>query len=175
VGNTTRENYIQIICDGWNQIGLSCSTNPTSFGTLVTQLLGGEYTGFIMLGLTGVDPAGGSNVVPCGTALHLNHVNCDPDATSGPDAPDASQLAVEEAFLAGFAATSVADAQPAFDQMQIAWAENQPWLQLAIQNGLFALRTDRICNTGNTSYSNLDLKFRLDLAGNETSCTTNPQ
>ena len=175
-GNTIREGYTQIICDGWIELGIECSATSTSFGTLVTQLLGlggATWTGGIVIGLTGGDPAGGRNVYVCGEALYFWHLSCDPDATSGASAQLPSDAAMEDAFLDGFNATSVADAQAGFDAWQVAWYETQSIIHTAIPNALWATRTDRICNDGRTDDGNTDLKFRVDIPGNEGACSTN--
>lgn len=177
VGNTNRENFIQIICDSWSQLGINCTTNPVAFSTLVTQLLGLEgatWTGAIMLGLTGGDPAGGANVYQCGAALYFWHLSCDPSATSGSTAQVANGGgSVEEAFDVGFAATSVSDAQGGFDAMQRAWIQTEPYVQLAVGNALFAVRVDRTCNDGRATVANFEVKYRTDVAGNEGSCSSN--
>lgn len=175
-GNTIREAYTQVICDGWTQIGIECSTNATSFSTLVTQLLGlggATWTGGIVIGLTGGDPAGAVNVLKCGEALYFWHLSCDPSATEGPTAQVAEDKAVEEAFQAGFDATTVADAQAGFDQEQIAYAESNAIIHLSVQNALFAVRTDRICNDGRANHANGDVKFRVDIGDNAAACSTN--
>jgi ABC-type transport system substrate-binding protein len=177
VGNTNRENFIQIICDSWSQLGINCTVNPVAFSTLVTQLLGIEgatWTGAIMLGLTGGDPAGGSNVYRCGAALYFWHLSCDPSATSGSTAQLADGGAsVQASFDVGFASTSVAGAQGGFDDMQRAWINSEPYLQLAVGNGLFAARVDRTCNDGRAVVANFELKYRTDVAGNEGTCSSN--
>jgi len=175
-GNTFREGYTQIICDGWIQLGIECSATTTSFATLVTQLLGlggATWTGGIVIGLTGGDPAGGSNVYRCGEALYFWHLSCDPDATSGPTAQFPADAAMQAAFDQGFSATSVADAQAGFDDFQIEWAADQPFFHVAIQNALFAVRTDRLCNDGRINAGNEDVKFRVDIPGNEGACASN--
>jgi len=177
VGNTDRENFIQVICDSWSQLNVQCTVNPIAFSTLVTQLLGTDgatWTGAIMLGLTGGDPAGGSNVYQCGTALYFWHLSCDPSATSGLTA----QLTdgggtVEAGFDIGFASTTVDGAQVGFDQMQRAWIQTEPIIQLAVGGALFAARTDRSCNDGRAVIANYEVKYRTDVSGNETTCSSN--
>lgn len=171
-GNTIREEDDKIICDGWNNVGINCQAVTTSFPTLVRRLLGiggAEWTGAIRIGLTGGDPAGGLNVWPCGTALHFWHLQCDPNATEGPNARTPGEKAVEDAWQEGFSAKTVEEAQPPFDQWQIAWAKYEPFIHTATGNVLFAVRTDRICNHGRAIVGNDDVKFRLDIDG-QTSC-----
>ena len=175
-GNTIRESTTQIICDGWIELGINCAATSTSFGTLVTQLLGlggATWTGGIVIGLTGGDPAGGSNVYRCGAALYFWHLSCDPDATSGSTAQLPEDAAMQAGFDQGFNATSVADAQAGFDAWQLEWANTQSIIHTAIPNALWATRTDRICNDGRTDDGNTDLKFRVDVPGNEGACSTN--
>ncbi len=165
-GNTIREAFGVIICDGWNAIGVQCSATTTSFPTLVSQLLEGTFTGYITIGLTGGDPAGAVNVVPCGTALHLYHVACDPNAPAGdPAAPTPEEQAIEAPWQQGFQATDVPGAQAGFDQFQAVWMQFVPYYHLAAGNQLFAVRTDRICNDGRAVNANTDRKFRVDLPG----------
>jgi ABC-type transport system substrate-binding protein len=177
-GNTVREAYTQVICDGYNQIGISCSANATAFSTLVTQLLGiggATWTGGIMIGLTGGDPSGSVNVLQCGEGLYFWHLNCDPTATSGPTAQVSEDAAIEAAFDVGFAATNVEDAQVAFDEMQIKFMQSAPYNMLAITNGLFAVRTDLLCNDGRSARgATSDVAFRVDVdPANAAACTTN--
>ena len=168
-GNTIRENYTQVLCDGWNRVGVGCQAGAISFPTLVNQLLTGDYTGSIVLGLTGGDPAGSINVVPCGTGLHLYHVGCDPNATEGPTAATDTEVSLENAWVQGFNASTVEDAKEGFDEWQRRFVDMEPYFHLALSNGLFAVRTDRICNDGRAVISNDDVKFRVDLEG-QTEC-----
>jgi len=175
-GNTIREGYTNVICDGWIKLGIECSATTTSFATLVTQLLGlggATWTGGIVIGLTGGDPAGGVNVFKCGAALYFWHLSCDPDAKSGPTAQDPASAAVEAGFDEGFAATTVSAAQVGFDKQQEAWLAGEPFLHIAVQNALFAVRTDRLCNDGRATNGNDDIKFDITVPGNEDACSTN--
>ena len=175
-GNTIREGYTQIICDGWIELNIDCSANSTSFGTLVTQLLGlggATWSGGIVIGLTGGDPSGSVNVLQCGQALYFWHLSCDPDATSGPTAQVPEDAAIEAGFDAGFSAATIEGAVAGFDQMQSAFSQSQPYFLLAIPNALFAARTDRICNDARAVNAFDDVKFRLDVSGNEGACSTN--
>ncbi len=169
-GNTIREAFSQIACDGWNAIGVRCQATTTSFPTLVDQLLSGNFTGNILIGLTGGDPAGAVNVVPCGTALHLYHVTCDPSATSGPNAQTADDKALEEIWIQGFQAVDVEGAQAAFDQYQELFAQLVPYFHLAAGNGLYAQRIDQLANTGRATNGNTDVMYRCDLAGQSPAC-----
>jgi len=176
VGNTDREGLIQIVCDGWTQLGIDCHTNPIAFSTLITQLngLGGAtWSGGIVMGLTGGDPAAAINVLKCGAALYFWHLSCDPSATNGSTAQLHEDAAVEAGFDQGFAATTVAGARAGFDQEQIAFIQGQPFIHLVVQNALFAVRTDRLCNDGHTVRANFEVKFRVDVSGNENVCGTN--
>lgn len=168
-GNTTRENYTEIVCDGWNRVGVGCQAGTTAFATLVNQLVTGDYTGGIVIGLTGGDPAGSINVVPCGTALHLYHVSCDPNATEGPTAPTDAEIALENAWTQGFNAGTEEGAREGFNEWQRLYIEHEPYLHLSQGNGLFAVRTDRVCNDGRSVGFNDDVKFRVDIEG-QTSC-----
>ncbi|MBI1730994.1 hypothetical protein HYR53_10345 [Candidatus Acetothermia bacterium] len=169
-----QEEKALVVCDGWRQIGIDCSAQNIPFYTLINQLLGGtSWTGAIVIGLTGGDPSGDSVVAKCGGVLHIWHISCNPSATSGPTAEDAGSAAVESAFNAGYLATSVEAAQRGFDQYQLAWLKNEPYFELAIQNSLFAVRTDRLCNDGRSVAGNLDIKFRVDLPGNTGICQSN--
>jgi ABC-type transport system substrate-binding protein len=169
-----QEEKALVVCDGWRQIGIDCSVQNIPFYTLVSQLLGStSWTGAIVIGLTGGDPSGDSVVAKCGGVLHIWHISCNPGATSGPTAEDAGSAAVETAFDAGYLATSVEAAQRGFDQYQLAWLKNEPYFELAIQNSLFAVRTDRLCNDGRSVAGNLDIKFRVDLPGNTGICQSN--
>jgi len=172
-GNTIREAYGEVACASWTALNVSCQTQSKAFSTLVSELLGGTFSGYITIGLTGGDPAGGVNVFQCGTALYFWHITCDPASTSGLTAQDPSSAAVEVGFDAGFASTTVADAQAGFDQEQIAWLQGEPFYHLAVQNALFALRSDRVCNHGRSSDGNSHLKFRVDLDGNGAACSSN--
>jgi len=172
-GNTTRVAYTEIACSSWSQLGISCQVQEKAFSTLVSELLGGTFSGYIMLGLTGGDPSGGANIYQCGAALYFWHLSCDPNSTSGLTAQDPASAAVEAGFDAGFASTTVPDAQAGFDQEQIAWLQGEPFVHLAVQNALFSARTDRVCNHGRSTNGNTHLKFRVDVAGNEASCSTN--
>ena len=175
-GNTVREGYTQIICDGWVSLGINCSASSTSFGTLVTQLLGlggATWTGGIVIGLTGGDPAAGSNAYRCGQALYFWHLSCDPDSTSGPTAQLPEDASMQAGFDQGYNAVSVADAQAGFDIWQGAWYESQPFFHIAVQNALFAVRTDRLCNDGRSIDGFTDIKFRVDVPGNENACSSN--
>jgi ABC-type transport system substrate-binding protein len=169
-GNTIREEFSKIACDGWNAIGVRCQATTTAFPTLVDQLLTGNYTGYILIGLTGGDPAGAVNVVPCGTALHLYHVQCDPSATSGPNAQTADDKALETLWLQGFRATTPDDARAAFDAYQAKFAELVPYYHLAAGNGLYAQRIDQIANTGRATNGNTNVMYRCDLAGQSPGC-----
>jgi ABC-type transport system substrate-binding protein len=171
-GNTVREGYNAVICDGWRQLGVDCAATSIAFATLVAQLTGAaEWSGTILLGLTGGDPAGGVNVYKCGSELYFWHFSCDPEATSGPTAQTPDGAVVEAGFDAGFAANSVEDAQAGFDQFQLAWAASEPMIHLAVQNALFATRTDRLCNDGRATVANDDVKFKIGVGGN--SCPSN--
>ena len=172
-GNTTRLAYSEIACSSWAPLDISCSAGEVAFSTLVSELLGGTFSGYIMLGLTGGDPAGGANIYQCGAALYFWHLSCDPNATDGLTAQDPASAAVEAGFDEGFAATTVPDAQVGFDKEQIEWLKGEPFMHLAIPNALFAARTDQVCNHGRSTNGNSHLKFRVDLAGNESACTTN--
>ncbi len=174
VGNTNRENYILRICDNWRALNISCSANPIAFATLVTQLLGFEpWTGGIMIGLTGGDPAGSANTLQCGAPLYFWHMSCDPEAISGPTAQDPYSAAIEAGFDEGFAATTVEAAQIGFDKEQIAFLQGEPFIALSVDNDLFAVRTDRLCNDGRQLTIFDDVKFRVDLPGNESACASN--
>ena len=172
-GNTIREAYGEVICSSWTQLGINCQTQSKAFSTLVSELLSGTFSGYITIGLTGGDPAGGVNVFQCGAALYFWHISCDPESTSGLTQQDPSSAAVEAGFDEGFAATNVPDAQAGFDKEQIAWLQGEPFYHLAVQNALFTLRTDRVCNTGRSSDGNSHLKFRVDVGDNASACTTN--
>jgi ABC-type transport system substrate-binding protein len=164
-GNTLRENYDLIVCDGWNAIGVKCSATTASFPQLVRELLTGTFTGYITIGLTGGTTPGGTNVVPCGTVLHFWHTSCDPGATEGPAAPLPDEQAIEDAWFEGFVAVTQEDAAVGFDKFQLLWAENPQFLLLSVTNGLFAKRTDQLCNDGGAINGNTDVKFRIDLPG----------
>ncbi len=173
-GNTIRVEMEKVVCNGWNQIGVKCSAVTTSFPTLVHQLLGGTFTGYILIGLTGGDPAGAANVIRCGTFLHMWHVSCDPTATSGLTAPTADEVILDKDFAQGRSATDVAGAQVGFDKEQTDFAKYVPYYHLAAGNALFAERTDRISNTGGAINANDDVKFRCDLPGQQPSCNNAP-
>lgn len=174
-GNTIREETTKIACDGWNKLGIKCTATTTSFPTLVDQLFSGTFTGYILIGLTGGDPAGAINVIPCGTSLHLYHVLCDPKAAAGtPQAQTADEKELTDAFNKGFAATDIPGAQVGFDEEQAAWARLVPYFHSAVLNGLFAERIDRISNTGGAVNANDDVKFRCDLAGQSPNCKDAP-
>jgi ABC-type transport system substrate-binding protein len=173
-GNTIREESEKIACDGWNKIGVQCTATTTAFPTLVDQLLKGTFTGAILIGLTGGDPDGAVNVIPCGTPLHLWHVACDPAATSGPQAATDDEKALTDAFNKGHAATDVPGAQVGFDAEQAAWANFVPYMHTSVQNGLWAERIDRISNTGRAATGNDDLKFRCDLKDQKPACADAP-
>ncbi|MBI1730382.1 hypothetical protein HY229_00610 [Candidatus Acetothermia bacterium] len=173
-GNTIREGYTQTICDGWKQLHINCSANSIAFATLVTQLLGGAtWSGGIVIGLTGGDPAGSVNVDKCGAPLYFWNLSCSPEATSGPAVQDSASAAIEKAFDQGFAATTVADAQAGFDKFQAAFFQGEPFILLAQQNALFATRTDRLCNDNRASNAFDDVKYRVDIAANAGTCTAN--
>jgi len=175
-GNTIREGYTQIVCDGWIQLGIDCSASTTSFATLVSQLLGiggATWSGGIVIGLTGGDPAGSVNVLQCGQALYFWHLSCDPEATSGPTAQTPEDAAIEAGFDAGFSATTIPDAVEGFDAMQAAFSQSQPYLMISIPNALFAVRTDRLCNDSRSTAGFTNVKYRVDVPGNEGSCATN--
>ncbi len=172
-GNTTRLAYSEIACSSWTPLGISCQAQEKAFSTLVSELLGGTFSGYIMLGLTGGDPGGGANIYQCGAALYFWHLSCDPNATDGLTAQDPSSAAVEAGFDEGFASVTIPDAQVGFDKEQIAFLQGEPFMHLAIPNALFAVRTDRLCNHGRTVNGNTHLKYRVDIAGNEGSCSTN--
>jgi len=173
-GNTIREEMEKVVCNGWNQIGVKCSAVTTSFPTLVNQLLGGTFTSYILIGLTGGDPAGAVNVIRCGTFLHMWHVSCDPTATSGPKAPTAGEVILDKDFTQGFSAVTVKDAQVGFDKEQTDFAKYVPYFHLAAGNALFAERIDRISNTGGAINANDDVKFRCDLSGQTPDCAKAP-
>ncbi len=172
-GNTVRFAHGEVICSSWTALGIDCQAGTKAFSTLVSELLSGTYSGFITIGLTGGDPTGGANVLQCGAALYFWHISCDPQSTSGLTTQDPASANIEAAFDEGFAATTVADAQVGFDKQQIAFLQGEPYLHLAQENDLFAVRSDRLCNHGRDDEGNTHLKFRIDLAGNERSCTTN--
>jgi peptide/nickel transport system substrate-binding protein len=170
-GNTIREAYDVIICDGWNAIGVECAASTASFPQLVQELLTGTFTGYITIGLTGGNPQGAINVVPCGTALHLYHVSCDPNAPEGTmEAPTPEELAIQEPWLRGFAAVELEEAVAAFDEFQAVWMKYVPYYHLAATNQLFVQRTDRIANTGRAINGNTNVKFRCDLPGQSPTC-----
>ncbi len=175
-GNTIREEYAQIVCNGWSQLGISCNAASTSFATLVQQLLGGTYTGSIVIGLTGNDPAGGVNVFQCGAPLMLAMPTCDPAAPADDaNAPIEGLTVVEDGFLQGFNAVTVEGAQEGFDQHQTAWGEHELWFMLSQQNALFAERIDRVSNTGGFARAqNGDVQFRCDLPGQTPNCANAP-
>ena len=175
-GNTIREGYAQIVCDGWIELSIDCSANSTSFGTLVTQLLGlggATWSGGIVIGLTGGDPGGSVNVLQCGQALYFWHLSCDPDATSGPTAQLPADAAIEAGFDAGFGAANIDGAVAGFDAMQAAFSQSQPYFLLAIPNALFAVRTDRLCNDARAVNAFDDVKYRLDAGSNAGTCSSN--
>lgn len=162
-GNTIREAYSQIACDGWNAIGVKCQATTTSFPTLVDQLLSGTFTGNILIGLTGGDPAGAVNVVPCGTALHM--VN-----PTTPDCVTQDEQILQDAWLEGFQATDVAGAQAGFDKFQALWQQLTPYWHLAAGNGLYAQRIDQLANTDRATNGNTDVMYRCDLPGQRPAC-----
>lgn len=164
-GNTQREEISNIIAENLGEIGLSASAVPISFPQLVSQLLSGTHSGMITIGLTGGDPAGRVNVSPCGTPLHFWHLSCDESQTDGLAAPLEDELALAKAWEAGFSETTVEGAQAAFDNWQALFLEVQPYFHTAIQNSLYAARTDRfdINNMGRAISGGSDLKFRIDL------------
>lgn len=170
-GNTIREAYDEIICDGWNAIGVECQATTASFPQLVQELLTGTFTGYITIGLTGGNPQGAINVIPCGTVLHFWHVGCDSGAPADdPAAPTEDEQILEELWLAGFNSTELEAAVAAFDEYQAAWMERPLYLHLATTNALFVQRTDRIANTGRAINGNTDVKFRCDLPGQSPTC-----
>ncbi|MFB6285732.1 MAG: ABC transporter substrate-binding protein [Candidatus Bipolaricaulia bacterium] len=168
-GNTVREQYTRIVADGWSRIGIDAQAGTVSFPTLVDQLLSGKWSGHILIGLTGGDPAGGVNVWPCGTALHLWHVNCNPEKSEGPAAPTKADSAIDSAWTQGFNAANLEGAQKAFDKFQTAFMKYEPLMHLAVQNALFAVRTDRLCNAQRSIDGGGDIKFRVDISG-QTEC-----
>ncbi|MBI1731097.1 hypothetical protein HYR53_10865 [Candidatus Acetothermia bacterium] len=173
-GNTIRQGYAELICNGWKQLNINCSANGIAFATLVTQLLGGAgWSGGIVMGLTGGDPSGAINVLKCGASLHFWHISCVPGETSGSTAQDAASKTVEAGFDEGYNATTIAGAQAGFDKEQIAFIVGQPYFEIAVQNALFAVRIDRLCNDQRTVNANDDIKFRIDVAGNGSACTSN--
>ena len=170
-GNTVREAYDEIICDGWQAIGVECQAGTASFPQLVTELLTGTFTGYITIGLTGGNPQGAVNVIPCGTVLHFWHVGCDAGAPADDlAAPTEDEQVLEELWFAGFNATDIDTAVAAFDEYQAAWVERPLYLHLATTNALFVQRTDRIANTGRAINGNTDVKFRCDLPGQSPDC-----
>jgi len=175
-GNTLREGYTQIVCDGWTELGINCSATSTAFSTLVAQLLGtggATWSGGIVIGLSGTDPASHVNSTPCGTGLHFWHLSCDPDATSGPTAPLPDETLIGSVWNEGFSAGTVAEAQEAFDEYQRLWLETEPFLHIAIPNALFAVRTDRLCNDARAINGFDDVKFDIEVPGNANVCSTN--
>ena len=174
-GNTTREGYTQIVCDGWIELNINCSATSTAFATLVAQLTragGATWSGGIVIGLSGNDPAGQANSVPCGTFLHFWH-NCDSTATSGPTAQPAEDAAIEAIWQTGFSAGTVAEAAVAFDEFQTRWMVSEPFIHIAIPNALFATRVDRLCNDARAVNGFDDVKFSTEIAGNSAACATN--
>ena len=174
-GNTTRVGYTQIVCDGWRELNINCSATETAFATLVAQLTragGATWSGGIVIGLTGNDPAGQANSVPCGTFLHFWH-NCDPDATSGPTAQPAEDVAIQQIWTEGFSAGTVEEASVAFDEFQTRWMVSEPFIHIAVQNALFATRVDRLCNDARAVNGFDDVKFDTEVAGNAAACATN--
>jgi ABC-type transport system substrate-binding protein len=163
-GNTQREEISNIIAENMGEIGINAASTPISFPQLVSQLLSGTHSGMITIGLTGGDPAGGINVQPCGTPLHFWHLSCDESQTDGLAAPLADELALAKAWEAGFAATTVADAQVEFDKWDLLFLEVMPYFHTAIQNSLYAARTDRfdLNNMGRGISGGSDLKYRVD-------------
>ncbi|MBI1730780.1 hypothetical protein HY229_03395 [Candidatus Acetothermia bacterium] len=173
-GNTIRQGYDDLICNGWKQLHINCSANGIAFATLVTQLLGGAtWSGGIIIGLTGGDPAGDINVLKCGASLYFWHISCVPGETTGSTAQDPASAAVEKAFDEGYNATTIPAAQAGFDKEQVAFIVGQPYMEIAVQNALFAVRTDRLCNDQRAVNANDDIKFRIDVAGNGSACTSN--
>lgn len=162
-GNTIRENFSQIACDGWNAIGVKCQATTTSFPTLVDQLLSGTFTGNILIGLTGGDPAGAINVVPCGAALHL--IN-----PTTPECVTTDEQELQDVWLQGFGATTIEDAQKFFDDFQALWAQKVLYFHLAAGNGLYAQRIDQIANTDRATNANTDVMYRCDLPGQTPAC-----
>ena len=75
-GNSQREQILQIFADSAREIGVNAETSALDFNLLVDQLLStGEDRPFdaILIGLRGGsrDWPFGSNVIPCGTNLHM--------------------------------------------------------------------------------------------------------
>ncbi len=161
-GNTIREAYDEIICDGWQAIGVECQAGTASFPQLVRELLTGTFTGFITIGLTGGNPQGAINVIPCGTVLHFWNVGC--------EEPTEDELVLEELWFEGFNATDVESARAAYDRYQIEWVKRPLYLHLATTNSLFVQRTDRIANTGRAINGLTNVKFRCDLPGQSPNC-----
>ncbi len=90
-GNSQREQIAQIFADSAREIGVDVEVQPIEFSVLVDQLLSeGDDRPYdaILIGLTGGnrDYPFGSNVIPCGTNLHMFN-------TSG------SCIAVEEQLM----------------------------------------------------------------------------
>jgi ABC-type transport system substrate-binding protein len=174
-GNTIRQGYGILVCNGWKLLHINCSANDIAFATLVTQLLGGaDWSGGIIIGLTGGDPSVDINVLKCGASLYFWQIHCDPTAAAGdPNAQDPASAAIEKAFDAGYNATTIENAQKGFDDEQVAFIVGQPYFEIAVQNALFAVRTDRLCNDQRATNANDDIKFRIDVAGNGSVCTSN--
>jgi peptide/nickel transport system substrate-binding protein len=173
-GNTIRQGYADLICNGWKQLKINCSANGIAFATLVTQLLGGAtWSGGIVMGLTGGDPSGEINVLKCGATLYFWHISCVPGETTGSTAQDPASAAIEKAFDEGYNATTIPAAQAGFDKEQIAFIVGQPYFEIAVQNALFVVRTDRLCNDQRAVNANDDIKFRIDVAGNGSACSSN--
>ena len=81
-GNTQREQIAQIFADSARDVGVNVEVQALDFNLLVDQLLSeGEDRPFdaILIGLTGGsrDWPFGSNVVPCGTNLHMYNTSGD--------------------------------------------------------------------------------------------------
>lgn len=122
-GNSQREQIIQIFGDAAREVGVNVNLAPVEFNLLVDQLLStGDDRPYdaILIGLTGgsrVWPFG-SNVIPCGTNLHMYN-------TSG-ECLFAQETLAEELYYKGRQTLDTAEAQLIGYQIQQTLATLQP-------------------------------------------------
>ncbi len=171
--STVRVNAAGVVCDSWAQIGVNCQVAPTAFNTLVGQLFSGDWSGHILIGLTGGGPEPGSVAqVRCGGQFHFYHFKCNPDASEGPQAKTELEAKLEEQFLQGRAAADVETAQQFFTEFVNTFTQGEPFFHTTQGNSLFGFRTDRLCNVDRSQSFDVDVKFRTDIEGQATCVQT---
>jgi peptide/nickel transport system substrate-binding protein len=145
-----------IIAVELGRIGVRIHTNPIDFTQLTKRVMTGQYDA-VLAGVIGdPEPQSQAYLWRCNGVEHFFHLSC-------PQEPTAFELQIEELYRQG-ATTLDADQRLAiYDEAQRRVAEEQPIIHIAVQNVIFAYRTDRLANVDTDPFGNYDVIFRVDL------------